>query len=246
MFGSVVNRGSPAALVAVAATLAVLALAVAPGSLGARVLGAALVVFLPGLALTGALLGGETSPLRRAILSIASSWCLAIACALLLNLTPIGVDATAMGIVLGVVTLVAAVMQHAREASWRAAAPPGIAPATILLLAAAAVITIAAFVASGAALASNRATFTQLWLTETADGAVRIGVFNGERGPETYTVELSSDLTHRNETVTLRPDQSWETTVSLPAGTQSVRAVLYRGEKPSVAYRTATLRLTTP
>jgi uncharacterized membrane protein len=237
------SRAFPAGPLALTAALAGVILLLAPGSPLARAFGTALVMFLPGLALGGALLAPRTNLHLRATLAVAASWALTILCALVLNVTPLGVDAAAIGVVLAVVALAGALLQYVKGAAWATAPLPTLPLWTIAAIGAAAFVMTGAFLASTAALDSNRSTFTQLWLVPSGDGGARVGVFNGERFAETYTVEVTAGTARESYQLTLEHAATWEIALSVPATAQTVRADVFRADAPGVVYRTAMLRL---
>lgn len=251
------GRNSTAWLVLLPATiLAVLCAALSPLPAPIRVVGAApLVLFLPGYWLLAAIaprICGE--PLETVAFSVGVSVAMCIVVGLVLNLTPAGLTGDAWVLALGGIALAgsaAAWLRGARHEAlpWRDVVPaPGRRGGAMFALAG--LLLVGAFgLARFSAGQQSEPHFTQLWITPagTQAGNVQLGVRNLEPTSMTYTVEVraNGNLVQRWPSLTLQPNQSWETELTSADGAPlrgSVEALLYRADAPDQVYRRVLLR----
>ena len=214
-------------------------------------LGLPLVLVLPGYALTAALFSSDAlSLVERIVFSLGLSLVVAVLGGFVLNWTVGGLQTASWAVLLGSVTLVAsgaALMRRLRETEkesatsrsdlridWGQAALFGLA---IL------VVVGAVLVARGGAL-QQAVGSTQLWMLP-ADGAdqnvVLLGVRNMEPQAMKYRLQVTvgNDVVREWATIELDPEQKWETTVVLPAGTKqgAVQAKLFLPDQLGTPYR---------
>ena len=239
----------PIAIGAFAAIAMALAL-LAPGIGVVQLLvGLPLGLFLPGYALTSALFPARgLSIAERLLFSLGLSLALMAVGGLLLFWSKHELRPTAWTILLGAVTLLAAVVALAR--SWQRPAPASIgarltkAQSIQLVLAALLVVGAVQLSRAGAAQGRN-AGFTQLWMLPSDPArrnSLRLGVANHELRAMSYRLQVASGGAIVDEwpQITLAPDQQWSAIVALPedrpAG-PTVEATLYRLDEPASVYR---------
>lgn len=214
---------------------------------GVRLLaGVPLALLLPGYAFSAAFLPSVLNGAERLTLSVGISIGLSVISGLLLNLTPWGIRPDTLALLLGGMTLVAAVIADYR----RRESTPGAASLNLrvslrqaVLFGLAAGLVVGAFnITRISAAAQQTPRFTQLWLLPGDDTqAVRIGVRNLESTAVSYRLELFGATPIQEwPALELAPGQTWETTVELPQGAGeagTVEGVLYRNDAPTTMYR---------
>ena len=233
-------------VVGVLALLALVAQVWLPATPGAGVLGAGLVVVLPGYAVAGLLGVQRLDAGLRALLTVATS--LAITCLASLALAAAGVplDRLAWTVALTVVTVVGCVAQAVTR--WRASATdagptlslPRLGYVPVLGVA----LGLAALswgVAAVGASTENQSRFTQLWLVPSAgsDAAVA-GIRNLEGRPVTYRLEVraGSRTLQAWPEIQLPANGAWEAAIDLSgSGGAQVEGALYRTDQPANVYR---------
>jgi uncharacterized membrane protein len=203
-------------------------------------LGIPFVLFAPGYALTAAARpDARGDRAESVVLALGLSFVIAVLGGLLLNLTPAGLTRETWIALLGVVTILGALVAAARRNSeTRLWLPlPGIRGALVALVVGG--LTIAAYqvAASGAIHEDQSQGFSQLWILSpdgapNATGAVQVGLRNLEVAQTTYHVQVLADgnVAIDDSAVTLAPGETWQST--LPAATAAgheVEAVVYRG-----------------
>ena len=248
-------------LLVLAFVVAAVALAIADRNAGVvgLLVGLPLMLFIPGYALTTAVLpeAAQSQP-NKILYSLGISFTVTILAGLLLNLTPAGFQPWSWAITLGGVALVAALAGLARR--WRERRQPILSsplPAlsfsdVIVLVAAVAVIVGAFMVTRTATLQQQYPGFTQLWLLRagsTAQKSVLVGVRNLEHSSVDYNVEMvvGNTLVAQWPALALQEGEEWQQVVSLgsqqlPSGSE-VEVRLYRHDRPGELYRHASLYL---
>lgn len=217
-----------------------------------------LVLVLPGYALTAALFrDGRLGRSETTLMSVGLSLSTVIVSGLALNLTPGGLRQQGWAIALSGVTVVAAAIGATRRGDRSGTTPrppvswPRITRVQAALFGLAGVILLAAFHVAiyGARQDADETTFTQLWLLAAEDRptpSVTVGVRNEEGADQVYAlvVTLEGKLLASWPELGLAEDETWETTLALPAGRgvdSPVRVELFRAEAPDVVYRYAVL-----
>jgi len=242
------------ALVCVA--VAEVGLALLPLDLGiVRIaLGIPFVLLAPGYAMTAAARPNVRGDLtERVVLSLGLSFAIAVLGGLLLNLTQPGLIRETWIALLGVVTIVGALVAAARRnADAHTSLPlPGVRGSLVALVVGLVAIAAYEVAASGAVQQDQSQGFSQLWILSpdgapNATGAVQVGLRNLEVAQTTYHVQVLTDgaVALDDSGVTLAPGQTWE--ITLPAATAAgrvVEAVVYRGAEEAPYRR---VRLATP
>jgi uncharacterized membrane protein len=235
--------------VAVFAALAMTLTLQAPaGSLARLLVTLPLALFLPGYALIAAMFPGRTLGFaERLLFSVGLSLTLTVLGGLVLYWTSLGVRPVAWAVLLGNITLLAALIALVR--SWRrpleSMALVRLRPlqGAQLLLALLLVVGALQLARDGAA-ARRDAGFTQLWMLPAGvsqAGSVRLGISNYEAQAMRYRLRVSAGTMVLGEwqQVALAPDQQWEAQLALPAqtGTPTIEATLYRLDAPETVYR---------
>lgn len=121
----------------------------------------------------------------------------------------------------------------------------------VLLFGVAGLIVVAAMaVAREGAVKHLPAPVAQLWIlpVESDKGAFELGVTNLESQTVEYRlrVELDNIFFQELSTISLKPNQKWEVTLSLPPDLPTpgtITALLYREDAPDSVYRKVVLRL---
>lgn len=212
----------------------------------------ALLLILPGYALTVALfrpdvLDGTT----RLLFSIGLSLGLGALSALMLNWTTGGLQATSAALLLGSITLIATVLAVVRRTFSGGTTPilTFLGARQMIMLCGAVMIAVAAFgVARSGAQNARYVPVTQLWLlpqTEAGPLALTVGLHSLEAQPLHYHLQVTAgaDVIQQWNDLTLIPGATWETKVTLtPAQAKQgpIAAVLYRADAPDEVYRRVT------
>ncbi|MFN8535602.1 MAG: DUF1616 domain-containing protein [Dehalococcoidia bacterium] len=242
----------------IALLLGVGAIAVAPWTsppAGVRMMiGLALVLFLPGYAISLAIEPSRTiAGLARLGWSLALSLCATILTGIGLSMAEIGIDATAWQVSLGGVTVIAAIVALARPPGAVGQAMPSgfrFHWQVLPIAAAIAVLVGAVWYARDAAMGGAEPGFTQLWLLASDPGVVNrveVGISNQEGAPITYraVVHRGQEVLSEWPELTLRDGERWSQRVEIPATVgpqlESVEMLLYRADRPGEVYRRVAL-----
>jgi hypothetical protein len=245
-------------IVAIAALTFGLNLAIAPTSIVRQVLGLLFMLVLPGYAATAAIFDRRKLGIpERLLFTLGLSIAIAVAGSLALNATPWGLQQASWSILLAAFTLVTgliALWRDRRVGSGGAAAPAFALP---LSLHQALLFGLATLIVAGAMLLASQPTPPQpdqgytilsiLPSTNASPNALRLSIKSLELTPLAYQLQIQVDgrAIQKIPIAPLPPGEQWEQVVELPAiGTarKEVRAVLYRGDKPDLAYRYVILR----
>jgi uncharacterized membrane protein len=219
-------------------------------------LGAPLVLWLPGYALTAALFPeGKLSLLLRLLLNLGGSLAVAVLGGFVLNLTPWGLGPVSWPISLGGATILMGAFALARRRGRALIRPPlfrlDLSLAQALLIGAAMIVMMGAVgLARWGAIAAPSTPFTQLWATpvQRSDGeAIQIGIHNGEGSTETYGLQVmvGDEVIYSWSALMLAEDQRWQQIVQLPANvapSAPVEVQIYRATAPEYLYRSVVLR----
>jgi hypothetical protein len=243
---------------AVLAALAALAVLVTDDAAARAVPGSLLVLFVPGYALSVALLPERRRDhLERLLLALGSSISISVIGAVALNETPAGLTAGSWCVALTTVTLVTCGVGAWRR---RQLSPAGESAATRATTARARRIPLVrvglasmalALVAGALAIArlpsSNVDGFTILWAIpkDAAAGDFAVGVRSDELSTTSYllTAVSGTNVVLRRR-VTLRPGESWSTTATRKASSaQVVEVSLAKAARPQTVYRQVHLAL---
>ncbi|MHB1131403.1 MAG: DUF1616 domain-containing protein [Chloroflexota bacterium] len=214
---------------------------------------AALILVLPGYALSALLFSGSSFAWQeRVLFAVGLSLAVTVLGGLLLNLTPWGLQTESWLVWLSGVTVIAGSMALARSpliaGSGIGSARLGKRAAGLVAMAAFVVVLALVQARAGAVLLSNADT-VQFWLLNgegTAANEVQLGLRSLEAGPTVYTLEVWSEeaLLHEWPTITLAPGELWEATLRLPEGTPRpgvIEGLLFIAGQEDV-YRRAVLR----
>lgn len=231
-------------------------------ALPGRILTLPLVFILPGYVATAALLTGQAlkAP-KRLVFTLGLSLVIVVLAGLVLNLTPIGLQAGSWAVFLGAITLAASVIALVRRqrqnlpASGRFSAwNIGLSLPQGLLLGLAALIVCGAFAVSiVGAQQQPYPGFTQLWLVpasgSTQQHTVNVGLSNMESTTMEYrlVVNVNGKVVREWSAIDLNPNGKWDTTFAIPsssAGSAKVEADLYCTNAPTTLYRHVVLWLT--
>jgi uncharacterized membrane protein len=206
------------------------------------VLAVALVLVLPGYALTAALFPTRSLGLpERLLLAVALSVSIAIVGGLVLNGVAIRLHERSWVTLLASVTTAAALVAtfRSRDAAPRSQPREWARPSAYQLAAfAVALLLLGGATALGRAplRAKHVAGYTALWLVQS-DGDLALGVRSGEQGATSYRVEMRvHDLVTRRWSFRLTPGKTWQLRVRRP-GQGPVVASLYRGHGSQVYRR---------
>jgi hypothetical protein len=215
------------------------------------VAGLALVLALPGYALSYVVLGTRVlGAVERTVVTVALALTVSILGTLLLDLLSLNLSSRTWSLFLAATTVVACVaagrattVVRPERSSWRA---PRLRDAAAVGVAVA--ITCAAVVLARTPLRPPRGVggYTQLWAVPVA-GGVEFGVANHELGPVRYRLQVSADGGAKSRWVPLRlsPREQWTWVVPGPSFSSSnvVTARLYRSDRPRALYRYVRLSL---
>ena len=211
-------------------------------------LAVALVAVLPGYTITRAVRLRDAGFPARLVLILGISVAITGLSGFALNWTPWGLRAHSWAVLLGGITVIAAIIAllrrdtrttspatPRRERTWRV-------PQTALLTMALCVMVAAATVAYLGATHHPRDGFTQLWMVpeqRVGPNALRLGIGNEELIPTGYRLDLSIEgqVVQEWSVPTLQPHAQWQTIVVLPDGAVTVEATLYRLDAPDQVYR---------
>jgi hypothetical protein len=219
-------------------------------------LGTALVLWLPGYALTAALFPpGRLPGIERLLMAIGSSIALAIVVGFAFSGLGIPLTEWTWGGGLVDVALVAGAFvalrpTHRRIAfAWSSRHPLRFRDAMLFGLAALLVIGAIGVARLGASEQPQKG-FTELSMVPAPGNVVRIGVGNEEATSMTYRVVLTSGSVAIAtwQSVPLPPGQRWDAEISLPPNLSTgVQVMLYRADAPGEIYRRVALGpVTTP
>jgi hypothetical protein len=227
------------------------------------VLGALLVLVLPGFALTSSVLHGQLRGVsERLVFSLGVSLAMAMLAGFVLNWTSWGLQAPGWVLLLGDVTLALAAwgLARLRWAIYRQPASRAVSRGTrvaggwrfrdgLLFGIGATLVISALLVARHGALAQTGPGFTQLWMVPepASDGqnSVQIGFSNDEQGPTRYDLQLTVDdqLVTEWPSITLDPGGRWTEVVALPSQQYNqVEARLLQEDSPQEQPQSVVLR----
>jgi Protein of unknown function (DUF1616) len=214
---------------------------------GVRFLGAAaLVLWLPGYALTAALfqrdaLGG----IERIVITLGSSISIVIVIGLAISVVGLQLTAVTWAAGLLATTLILGASAWRRPGHRSAISRPagkltmrGRDP--VLFGAAGVLLFVAIGVARVGAEQQPQATSTEVSMVSTSDDGVHLAVRNEEAGQMTYRIVLRSPEAVIADwpMVQLGRGQGWDTEIKLPVGQRTgVELVVYRADMPDKIYR---------
>ena len=231
------------------AIVLILVLVVAAPHVSRIILSVPLVLFLPGFVLTLILFPPKSLDIpTRLLLSVGLSVAFTAVFGLVLNLTPWGLQAKTLWIVLLLSLAVEiAVILFVRRNWWRDSIsfPAGLNFNTRqwVLMALAALMTIMAIRIAGTPTSQQGLEgYTMLWLKpgNTSD-AIRVGVESEEFKLTGYQIKYQyNGGVHQGSSFQLEPGETWERSVQLPSDVEkgtSVTVLLYRLDNPTDVYR---------
>jgi hypothetical protein len=228
----------PAAAALVAIAFAATAIVLAPPFLGAAVvfvapfIAAIVVLTLPGYAIFAAIsprVGVAASD--GMLFSLGLSFVAAALGAIVLNLTPLGVEPFGWRILLGGVTafgLIVLLMRGRPEESRPFASNIERWPA--LLVAVAIIIVVGSVVAARAGAEGDPSSaVTQLWMLPAPAGnaQLELGLTSADGGRYRVEIWRGGEKSRAWSLISLSPGQLWRQTLPVPAGTGPVEARLY-------------------
>jgi uncharacterized membrane protein len=207
--------------------------------------GLPLLIFFPGYAITTALAKPELGWFERITISFGLSIALTAVGGLFLNLLPWGLQPATWAIYLSVIALgFCVVAQLRREKGMAVTVPPfnfNIKWAQTGLLILAVALTITAVIIARRGADYQVSNFTQLWLIPAQQNTLEVGITNMESQKVTYRVDVVADnnLVRQWAQIELEAGKQWEVQVDVAnyVGANSVKAVLYRLDKPDTLYR---------
>jgi uncharacterized membrane protein len=212
-----------------------------------------LLLVLPGYSVTALIFARHAVDWERhLLLAIALSISVSIVVALILNLTPLGLDAHTWAAALSAISCCACVVAAARR--WDDVLPIIRRPRfalrdVVFFLVAALVLGYAVFLGRTPLSAKNVQGYTALWLVPghaKTTTSVRVGVISGELHPASYRliVRFGKRVAFKHTVSKLMPGQQFTATVrlhSVPVRRTPVVALLYRQGRPHSVYRWARL-----
>lgn len=259
----------PLRLITIVIPWAVILIALAFTSFGETalltILALPFVLVLPGYTLLAAAFPRRSPGVIDTILySIGLSLAIVILGGLLLNFTPFGLEARSWSVLLGGFVISASIVAYLRRrgaepsSERQAFAGRSLAigtPRSWLLYGLAATIAAGSIVATTISANQQESAqgYTVLWILPSDSAGqereVILGVNNRRSTTTSYilVVSVNGKEAHRWKTITLQPDQHWESTLALPSvrgvSGERVEAALYRSNVPSAPYRHVTLWL---
>jgi uncharacterized membrane protein len=216
-------------------------------------LGAPLVLFVPGYALSAAVFPHRELPmLERALFVVGSSLALAVIGGVILNATPWGLRASTWAWFLSSITLglcVVAWKQRASRTRPRSVPRPAFRWGEVWLMGCAVVLIALTFVVNQFPVpASGAEGYTMLWIQpDRAAGAnhVQIGIESSELARTRYRLQLQLDGAPVQEwdSIELQSGETWQVRAEFPttADAPTIQAVLYRADVPDSVYRMVSL-----
>jgi uncharacterized membrane protein len=226
------------------------------GPLGV-VLGLPFVLFYPGYVLTEVIMPDRARNIpERLLFSVGLSVVVVVLGGLLLNLLPDGLQSETWAILLGVIIIVGcAWISRRRYRALPAEEQTSRWAVTAWQLCLGALIVLGmegsfVFTAYGATNQPHPG-FTQLWVLPGTIGSsgdtVRFGIKSMESVSMSYnlTVIENGTIIHQDNSITLNPNQVWESSVTFPAPSTKLRikVFLYRTQDPNTIYRSVLLWL---
>jgi uncharacterized membrane protein len=198
----------------------------------ARFIAAMVVMTLPGYAVFASISPrGGAAVSERILFSLGFSMIATSLGAILLNLTPLGVEPFGWGVLLGGVIaagLMVALMVERREESRQSMLRIERLPA--LLGAIAIIVVVGATVAARAGTdADPSSAVTQLWMLPGPAGSahLEVGLASADGGRFRLEVWRGTQRSRVWSLISLSPGQLWRQTLPIPAGTGPVEARLY-------------------
>jgi len=211
-----------------------------------------LVFVLPGYTLTEAMFHKRAlAASHRLILSLGLSLAIDILGGLVLNLLPMGLEATSWAVLLGLLTtvfaLLAAVLRQGTQVYRTQPVKFPVSIYALFLLGLATIVAVLAVQYSAINIAQQpHAGFTQLWMLPSVQArkscAVRLGVRSFESTSVTYRIVLSVNGVQIMAwpSVVLAPQEQWNQLVPIASGATGsvyVELRLYKLDKPQIVYR---------
>lgn len=241
------------AVMAAAILSALLAVVMPSGSIVRLVFALPLVLFLPGYAITAALLpAGLPGKAERLLFSLGLSVVVTALSGLILNLTPWGLRTGAWAILLAVIVVLAGSVARKRGRTEVTISATLVARYFRLRLRDGLFLGLAILV-TGAAVGLTRLPaspngftgYTQLWMTPSSPGnpsEFRLGLKSAEFTETRYRlqVRVGDQVVQEWPEVTLKPGETWETEIRLQGdqfGTGPIVADLYKLDNPATIYR---------
>jgi uncharacterized membrane protein len=217
-----------------------------------------LVFILPGYTLTEALFGRRAlHASHRLLLSLGLSLAIVILSGFILNFFPVGLQAISWAIFLGILTttfsLLVAYLRRRNPANGIQLPELRFRLHEYILFGLAITVMVLTIQYSAISLAQQpHSGFTELWLLPSAHidnrCTVRLGVHSFESTQVTYSIAMTVNGTqvHNWSSIALAPQKEWTQVVTLaPESIDNlhVAVLLYRLDRPEVAYRKAGLTL---
>jgi uncharacterized membrane protein len=244
-------------VIVIAGLSAMLALVMPANSIVRLICALPLVFFLPGYAITAALLQMRSlGNVERLLFSLGLSVAMTALSGLLLNLTPWGLQSTTWAIMLAVIVVLTSAIAWLRrkpdttiknvkiERNFNLRLRDG------LFLGMAVLVTGAAIGLTRLPVAPNGITgYTQLWMITANPNNTndfRLGLTSAEFTDTRYRlqVSISGQVVKEWPELSLKPGETWETAISLPSdqfGSGPIIADLYKLDNPGTLYRHVTL-----
>lgn len=241
------------AVMVIAGLSAVLTIFIPANSIVRLLCALPLVFFLPGYAITWALLAPRSlGSIERLLFSLGISVSVTALSGLILNLTPWGLQTSTWAITLAVIVLVAGTIAWLRRGSDVKLTPVPVERHFKLhfrdgiFVGLAVLVTGAAFGLTQLPVAPNDvAGYTTLWMIPANQGSsndFRLGINSSEFTVTHYRLQISvnSQVVQEWPDLSLEPGQTWETEISLQSnqvGSGPVVADLYKLDDPGTIYR---------
>jgi hypothetical protein len=235
-------------------------LAVPPGSVVRILLTAPLVLFLPGYAVSAALIQTRLGLAGRFALGLGLSLALAACGGLLLNLTPWGLTSTSWPILLLLVTVVGSIAAAVQRATSPVAIPGPFAGRSVhiraldvgLLGVAGLIGAVAIWFSSTPPPEQPNQEYALLWAVPDATVAstIHLGVQNMQPVSTAYVLRVErADQTVQEYSLQLEPTQTWQTDLQLQQpldeseAAGDLHALLYRADAPYTPFRQTVIRV---
>jgi hypothetical protein len=244
-------------VIVVAGLSAMLALVMPTNSIVRLICALPLVFFLPGYAISAALLPmNSLGNVEQLLISLGLSVSATALSGLILNLTPWGLQSTTWAITLAVIVVLTSAIAWLRRKTDTKIMTAKIGMNFNLRLRDGLFLGMAVLV-TGAAIGLTRlpvapngiAGYTQLWMitpnpNNTND--FRLGLTSAEFTDTRYRLQVSIDgqVVKEWPELSLKPGETWETAISLPSGqfgSGPIIADLYKLDNPETLYRHVTL-----
>jgi len=241
------------AVVVIAGLSAVLTIFLPANSIVRLLCALPLVFFLPGYAITSALLTqGSLGGVERLLFSLGTSVAVTALSGLVLHLTPWGLQTSTWAIMLAVIVLVAGAIAWLRQGPDARVTPAPVERRFSLHFRDGIFVGLAVLVA-GAAFGLTKlpagpngiAGYTSLWMVpanQTNSNDFRLGIKSSEFSDTNYRLQISvgGQVVQEWTELNLKPGQTWETEITLQSnqiGSGPVVANLYKLNDPGTIYR---------